>query len=116
MPLKKIEKDELVYLVYRRDSHNDFEDLRKQLEIFTTDTTMVLKDIAIDFSASQRIYDGEMNCIIAVVKRFYGTNRHVRIVAQKSIVEKLKELRLTKAGNLLLYETHGEFLKDLNIK
>ena len=111
MPIKKLEKEDFVYLAFRRDGAGDRYEFRRELDSLVQCDD---RDIIVDLTAETSVTESGVALLAGVVKQLQGTSRSLRIIAPRAIYKRLENHNLGKAGNVSLYNDHAELLERLN--
>ena len=113
MPLQKLEKNTFVYLAYCRKSPDDFTQFRKEIvSCITSDKHR--RDVVIDMLEEQSIGNNEVLLLSNVIRGLLDVKRHIHIVAQAGMKQKLDDAHLFENGIAIFYSNHDELIKVLN--
>ena len=102
MPTQSLEKSGYVYIAYRRNGFRDFLEFKGTIEAIFRKTNEE-RDIIIDFSIVGTLSEWEISVLANIVKRFQGTNRWLKIIADESQKNKIESTNLHKAGNISIH-------------
>ncbi len=113
MPLTRLEKTGFVYVAYRRNLVDDFLQFQKTMDDEAKDRASP-RDIVLDLTKDDSLTEGELGIIAKVVKRFGGTKRKLRIIANHPIMQKIKLSNLHTVDSVLTYDSHAALLAAIN--
>lgn len=102
MPTQSLEKSGYIYIVYRRNEFRDFLEFRGTIEAIFRKINEE-KNIIIDFSIVGTLSEWEISVLANIVKRFQGTNRWLKIIADETQKNKIESTNLLKAGNVSIH-------------
>ena len=111
MPISKLEKERLIYIVYHRKDYTDFNQLREKLVFYAKRDS---RDIAVDFSRNPSLSDGEIGMLIKAAKRMAENSRKLLTILSNASMEALDNNELIKAENVTIFTDHNSFLTELN--
>ncbi len=114
MAIRKLEKDDFVYIVFRRSSMDDTREFEKMLNNLVKNDN---RDIIVDLTVETSLTESEIALIAGVAKQLQGTPRCLRIIATHGIYKRFDNNNLAKADNVVLYkyhEDHAELLEGLD--
>lgn len=111
MPIKKLVKENFIYLAFRRGNASDLNDFRKELDKLVQSAE---RDIVVDLTKETAITEREIAMLAIAVKKLHGTPHRLRIIAAPVIYKRFENHNLGKADNVALYENHDALLAELN--
>lgn len=111
--MKVLKKPGFYYVAYNRTEIDDFVIFRTMLETLSKTDTMD-RDIIVDLTKDSSVTDGELMVLANVIKRFLGTKRTLRIVANEQTRTKFDTTNLFRAGNVEIYADHIALLETLS--
>jgi hypothetical protein len=105
MPVKTLEKDNFIYIAYRRKTGKDFMDFKNVIDSFIK-TDSRLRNVIVDLTKNMMITESEINVLCNVIKKNTGTSRTLYIIADKKTNDKLRSIRLTDAAGVMVFDNH----------
>ncbi|MFP4418539.1 MAG: hypothetical protein ACOC41_03635 [Chitinivibrionales bacterium] len=112
MALKKIQTQRFIYISYARESF-------KELTLFKNTMANIgslaeeEKDVILDLSGTDCISSPEIGAIAALVKRLYGSNRFVRIIADEATKHIMDTTNIGRIKNVVIYGGLEEFRRKM---
>jgi anti-anti-sigma regulatory factor len=111
MPIKKLIKDQFVYIAFRKGDISEMNEFKRELaHVLKQDE----RDIVIDLSQETKISEAEVALLAGIIRQLQGSPRTLRIITTFASYTRLANHNLDKAENIQLYKNHDQLLQGLN--
>ena len=112
MPVTKSTAGQFIYIRYKRESFEDFNQYKRELENMIS-SEVGDRDAVVDFSESSGIASSEIGLLVRLINKFKGTARYLRIVGNEEIAKTLLLTNIDKLGNIIIYKNQKEFVEQV---
>ena len=112
MPVTKSTTDQFIYIRYKRENFEDFNQFKRELENMIS-SAVGDRDVVVDFSESSGVASSEIGLLVRLINKFKGTARYLRIVGNEQITKTLLLTNIDKLGNLIIYKDQKEFVEQV---